>query len=132
MSETRVFLWSLDLVTASRLLKAIRLYQRQLRSDGLPPDARLAEVVRLLTGAYGGPQVTSLADVEQVPDVGSVDAPRLLTYDQVAARLQVSERQVKRLVAEQTLPVVRINSAARVHSSDLDDYLDALRQKDTA
>lgn len=126
----RPFFGVLDVVTASQILSSIKLFQRQRHADGLPPAARLAEFGRQLVSAYGGPAGTPLADPADVPEVGHMPEPRLLTYDEVAARTRLSERQVKRLVSQGVLPVVRINSAARVHSDDLNDYLEALRRKD--
>lgn len=53
----------------------------------------------------------------------------LLDYDEVAGRLGVSERTVRRLVAAGQLSVVRVGNAPRVHPEDLQSYVDGLRQQ---
>lgn len=45
--------------------------------------------------------------------------PRLLTVADVAGLMQLSTRQVRRLIAAECLPVVRIGRAVRVHPNDL-------------
>jgi excisionase family DNA binding protein len=47
----------------------------------------------------------------------------LLTYDDAAARAGCARITIRRLVADGTLPVVRLGRNARVPQSALDDYI---------
>ena len=49
----------------------------------------------------------------------------LLTVAEVAGILRLSVRSVRRLVAENQLPVVRIGRAVRVRREDLRSFIDA-------
>ena len=50
----------------------------------------------------------------------------LLTYDEVAHRLHVSEPTVRRYVAAGRLPIVRLGRAVRVRPQDLAAFIEAL------
>jgi predicted DNA-binding transcriptional regulator AlpA len=64
-----------------------------------------------------------------VPPVGSAE-DRLLNVKQVATRLNVSTRQVWRLVAKNELsPPVKIGRSARWFSSDIQAYGSCLRKQ---
>jgi excisionase family DNA binding protein len=52
-------------------------------------------------------------------DLDEADPLRLLTVEQVAERLQISERSVWRWITEDVLPVVRLGRAVRVRPADL-------------
>lgn len=62
-------------------------------------------------------------------------AQQLLTYEQVAERLQCSKKTVQRMVKEgipgktprEPFPVVRLGRLVRFHPSDVDYVEDALR-----
>ena len=55
--------------------------------------------------------------------------PRLLTVAQVAESLQLSERHVRRLIADSTLPVYRLSEGiVRIDEQDLLGYLNRLRR----
>lgn len=60
--------------------------------------------------------------------MGTTQKPELLTYDQVAARLKVSERMVKRLLWAGDLPKTKVGRHVRVHESDLDAYIERQRE----
>ena len=110
------------------LIGACVMWQRQRKADGLGHDAELSDLVTALAGARRGPAGTSVD--QHSPTVDSEDTtPRLLTYRETAARLSVSERQVKRLVSQGRLQPVRLGAAARIHPADLDDYMTTLRQE---
>lgn len=51
------------------------------------------------------------------------DPKRLLRLDEVADRLNVSITTVRRLVAADELPVVRVGKAVRVRPADVEDYI---------
>ena len=52
-----------------------------------------------------------------------MDAPHLLDLETAAARLAVSARTVRRLIASGALPSVRILSARRIIADDLTAYI---------
>ncbi len=52
---------------------------------------------------------------------------RLLTVAQVAKRLQLSERQVRRLIARGELRALYIGRRVRIDQSDLADFLKRCR-----
>lgn len=52
---------------------------------------------------------------------------RLLTVAQVAKRLQLSERQVRRLIARGELRVLHIGRCVRIDPRDLADFLERCR-----
>ncbi len=110
------------------LIAACVTWQRQRRADGLPYDPEVSDFVTALAGARRGLAGTSFD--ETLPTGDSDDMPvRLLTYAEAAARLSISERQVKRLIASGLLRRVRIGAAARVHTDELTDYMTTLRQE---
>lgn len=53
--------------------------------------------------------------------------PSLLTCEEVAERLQLSERHVRRLIAAGALPVHRFGTAVRISSADLARYIASSR-----
>ena len=53
--------------------------------------------------------------------------PAMLTCEDVAGQLQMSERHARRLVAAGALPVHRFGTAVRISSDDLARYLAAAR-----
>ena len=59
-------------------------------------------------------------------DAEQVFVSHVLTKQEVAAALRVSQRQVDRLIAAQQLPAVKIGSTTRIRRADLDRYVDAL------
>lgn len=127
-AERAAFFGVIDARLAAKLAAAIAVTQRRRRSDGLPPDSDLDLFVRALVGAYGGPAGTSFGDLEDSSESEDMrTSPRLLTYEEVAQRLAISERQVKRLVADTSLVAVHIGAAARVHTDDLQDFMESLR-----
>ncbi len=110
------------------LIGAAVMWQRQRKADGLPHDSELSDFVTALAGARRGPAGTTLDESLSNADSDDV-TPRLLTYAEAAARLSVSQRQVKRLIASGLLRRVRIGTAARVHTDELTDYMTILRQE---
>ncbi len=110
------------------LIAACVTWQRQRRADGLAYDPEVSDFVTALASARRGLAGTSLD--EQSPSGDSDDMPaRLLTYSEAAARLSVSQRQVKRLIASGLLRRVRVGAAARVHTDDMTDYMTTLRKE---
>ena len=59
------------------------------------------------------------------PSTPDAAMPRLLTVADVAGLMQLSTRQVRRLIAAERLPVVRIGRAVRVHPNALKRLIQA-------
>lgn len=57
----------------------------------------------------------------------SAVAPQLLTMDQLAERLGVTRRHVRRLVAERRVPFLRVGRFIRFDPSEITGWLDANR-----
>ena len=57
----------------------------------------------------------------------TVRPERLLTPQQVAERLQLSLRTVRRLIADGKLRVFRLGRAVRIAEADLEQFLDQAR-----
>lgn len=57
----------------------------------------------------------------------STSLPQLLTMDQLAERLGVTRRHVRRLVDERRVPFLRIGRFIRFDPSEIADWLDANR-----
>ncbi len=57
----------------------------------------------------------------------SKDADRLLTVPQVATRLQVSERQIRRFIKRDELRAMHIGRRVLIDPRDLDDFVDSCR-----
>jgi excisionase family DNA binding protein len=51
----------------------------------------------------------------------------VLTIEQAAAHIKMSERYVRRLVAERRIPFYKLGRAVRIKASDLDAYINAGR-----
>jgi len=56
---------------------------------------------------------------------GSAAVPQLLTMDQLAERLGVTRRHVRRLVAERRLPYVKVGRFVRFNPAEIAGWLDA-------
>ena len=55
------------------------------------------------------------------------DLPRLLTMDQLAERLGVTHRHVRRLVAERRVPFLRVGRFIRFDPAKIATWLDSSR-----
>lgn len=117
-----IFAVELDWTAAAHLRRALEAHGRWCREQGIPmPDA-----LRELTGlASVGQERPKHAAVVEFADA----APMLLDYGAAAARLGVSTRTVRRLVAAGDLRSVRIGASRRVHVDDLDTYTSTLRKE---
>lgn len=116
----------LDLDPAARahLRRAIEAYARRCRENGVRLPAALSDLAFLATT---GQERTNIDHAEDVAHDGHVTT--LLTFAEVAERLRVSERTVRRLVSDGSLPAVEVASKRRVHTADLDAYAEGLRQR---
>jgi excisionase family DNA binding protein len=67
----------------------------------------------------------------QRPEVGDsspTDDCLAMNYEVVARRLSVSERHVRRLVAQGDLPMVKLGGASRIAVADLEAYVEGLER----
>lgn len=118
---------------AAFVVRALRRETRELRRDMRFPPAGAFDLeqaflaVARTAAASSGLERTSLA-----PDPAAADHDRmtlLLDYDRVAEALDVSDRQVRRLVASGGLPVVEIGGAKRIHRDDLERFVNEHRTR---
>jgi excisionase family DNA binding protein len=107
-----------DLYDALRLLEGRLAGTSRRLAPGTVELRRLAERSVAIRSAH-----PLTADVDDAHDD---DVLGLLTYEDVAARLRVSEPTVRRWAAAGTLPVVHIGRSARVKPADLAAFIDAL------
>ena len=119
----------LDPVTAHQLLAALRLFEGRVRSEGRALSAGLLE---LRTCAERSVAASSGQPSADDPDTGDGDdMHRLLDASEVALRLHVSERQVRRLRTEGQLPALRIGGrAVRYRPADVEALVDRLAAGD--
>jgi excisionase family DNA binding protein len=55
--------------------------------------------------------------------------PHLLTIDQLAEQLGVTQRHVRRLVAERRIPFLKVGRFVRFDPSDVGTWLDVTRRR---
>jgi excisionase family DNA binding protein len=58
---------------------------------------------------------------------GPVVLPKLLTMDELAERLGVTHRHVRRLVAERRVPLLRVGRFIRFDPGEISAWLDRFR-----
>lgn len=57
------------------------------------------------------------------------DIPQLLTIDQLAQRLGITVRHVRRLVAEKRVPYLKVGRLVRFDSAEIGPWLDGRRRR---
>ncbi|WP_030443149.1 helix-turn-helix domain-containing protein [Actinoplanes subtropicus] len=109
------------------LAAALRAHIRQLRQEGMPIPAALAELASVAANRRQSPPTFDVA--ADSGDSAPVDA---LTLDFHAAgcRLGVSARSVSRLVADGKLPAVKVAGFRRIRAKDIESYVDGLAPVD--
>lgn len=78
--------------------------------------------------------VTNTQKQETVKDVyvqpiHPISETQLLTFKEVAAKLKVSERTIRRIVDEKSLTVIYIRNSPRIREIDLFDYINLQMDK---
>ena len=61
-----------------------------------------------------------------MPDADTI--PQLLTIEQLAERLGITVRHVRRLVAERRVPIVKVGRLVRFDAADIARWLDSRRR----
>ena len=63
-------------------------------------------------------------------EVSAREGPPLLTIEQVAVRLQVSSKSVRRYIEEGRLQVIRLSERKlRISEADLEQFIDDMREQ---
>ena len=60
--------------------------------------------------------------------MSDLESDALLTVKQVAKRLQLSERQIRRFIKRAELRALHIGGSVRIDRRDLDDFLERCRR----
>lgn len=114
----------LDRVAAHHLARALESHRRWCRANGhqLPPA--LADLALMVSDGQERP---NNAPGDDLLDDGQM-SPLLYTYAEVAGRLRVSERTIRRLVLAGELTPVDVGARnRRIHHLDLETYAAGLR-----
>jgi excisionase family DNA binding protein len=102
---------------------ALLAHIRTLRRDRVPVPTALADLVALCArGGQRRPEIDGTPSVDDRVDVDQL----AVDYRGAAERLSVSDRSVRRLVAEGELPAVLVGGVKRIRVADLEQYVEAL------
>ncbi len=113
---------------ARHVAYALRSHRLFLRSEHLPLPGGFVELERSVKNMASGGQDRPNERAEDEPvDTAPMRTPLLLKHDEAGHLLGVSERTVRRLVAEGQLPAVPVGGAARVHRADVEAFADSRR-----
>ena len=116
----------LSAVDELHLARALALYQRRIRADGI----RLPGGLSALLDALSDRERHTTTDREDAAEPAHSDAMSplvLFEIGEIAARLRVSTRTVERLIEAGTLPAVKVSPReTRVRPSDLERYIETL------
>lgn len=116
----------LDPAAEAHLLRALEVHRMTFcRDSRIPLPASLDALARSLAARSGQARPGSAPPVT-LPDP---DPVALLPLPAASRMLAVSERTLRRLVADGHIPVVRIAGSTRIDADDLAAYID--QQKET-
>lgn len=119
---------ALDHHTANHLVGAIRAWKSRLRESMLPCPPGLHQIEQVAISVMRGHPVNTAA---AVPNIGNTRTRTLLlTYSEAADALAVSESTVKRMAADNEIPVVRFGGNTRIHRDDLETFVTRHRSND--
>lgn len=111
----------------SHLIRALTEHSLWLRRQGMTAPAEVTALLDVLTAMSGlerPPRDAETFRAEPEPVL-------LLTETEVARRMSMSPRAVRRLIASGELPSLAIGRARRVHAADLDQHLATKRRSVT-
>lgn len=119
-----------DRAVAWHLWQAIDAWRPKARSAGLalPEEVEAFGLSCRLAarsgteGHDGAEQAGMWSPPEEMPQL-------LFTYDETAAVLRLSERQVRHLVSQGELPVVAVGRSRRIHVDDVTAFAAGLRER---
>lgn len=113
----------LSAVMAEHLVRALAEHERWCRTNRVEVPGELRDLLKALS-ARDGQGRPPLGD----GNAGGDHESMLLALDYAAAgtRLGVSERTVRRIVADGRLPAVSISGCRRIRVADLADYVESL------
>lgn len=114
-----------DPAVRAHLLAAVRRHVRQCVADGTPVPAGLTALARHLAASGGQARPGFVSGVDGAEDSG-VDTLLTIPYAEAARRLSVSERSVRRLVADGELTAVPVGGRRLIRTVDLTDYVERL------
>ena len=104
------------------------MQQRQLTvALGWRSIARTGELPKGEPGKIATSALTGRNHYEEEPMPDPADLPQLLTMDQLAERLGVTRRHVRRLVAERRVPFLRVGRFIRFDPTEVTAWLNSHR-----
>jgi excisionase family DNA binding protein len=111
----------------AHLVVALSRYLRQLRADGERVPVQIEELITFLADRGRPPNNAPILDSWRAA-YGPPPMPRrlLITKSDAAELLGVSLRTIERLISAGRLPLVHVESAARVRVIDLEAYVQGL------
>lgn len=101
---------------------ALRTYIRELRRDGISVPKAVAELEIAVRGGQGRSTVDAAPEADDHDRVDQL----AMSYRRAAARLDVSDSTLRRLIAAGEIAVVRVGGATRIRSVDLESYVAGL------
>ncbi len=114
----------------AHLATALARHVRELRLGGAPVPTEIEELAAIFVQHVRSRLDQTIVDKSLWPTHAAAVAERLLVTKQEAAeRLGVSERTIDRLVAAGRLPLVHVERAARLRVSDLESFVNELPKK---
>jgi excisionase family DNA binding protein len=119
----------LDAVSREHLARALDVHVRWCATNAIPVP-RDVRAMRVALSVSNGQERTEVAGgLADGDDLGGLKGARLLTPDQVARRLGLSSRSVRRLVGSGELPSVKIGGARRVDPVDVSEFIETRKRK---
>lgn len=113
---------------AAQILRALTHYEAALKVNGTRLAPGLMQLKLHLTARSS--QETRTQDVGAFDDDNELMLPILIETRTAAEALSLSQRAVSRLIANGSLPSVKVGGARRVHRADLVAFAEGLRRKD--
>jgi excisionase family DNA binding protein len=110
----------------AHLVVALSRYLRQLRADGERVPVQIEELITFLADRGRPPNNAPMLDSRAAYGPPPMPGRLLITKSDAAELLGVSLRTIERLISAGRLPLVHVESAARVRVIDLEAYVQGL------
>jgi len=122
-----------DAATSLQLLAAVRLLEGRLVAEGrqlCPGMVELSAIAERSMAARSDQLPRNGAgDVQDASHADDVLVPRLLSIEDVAHRLHVSDRSARRIVEGRQVPVVKVGAGSvRVDPRDLESLIEERKE----